>query len=50
MSDNNARWIWYHAGPGTEVEIRKGDPHDEETARIRQQLTRPPLPAERPEL
>ena len=46
----DARWIWYHAGPGTEVEIRQGSRDDEETAAIRAQLTRPPLPAQRPSL
>lgn len=46
----DARWVYYHIAPGTEVEIRKGSKDDLETAFIKKNLTRPKRPASRPKL
>lgn len=46
----DARWIFYHIAPGTDIEIREGTEDDPETAKIKEQLTRPPLPETRPAL
>ncbi|MHB1313870.1 MAG: L,D-transpeptidase [Christensenellales bacterium] len=34
----DARWIYYHLAPGTKIEIRKGSPDDEATAKVKSQL------------
>lgn len=44
----DARWIYYHIGPGARVEIRAGSKSDTATAAIKRQLTRPPAPSTRP--
>jgi hypothetical protein len=46
----DARWIYYNAAPGTEIEIRKGREDDAETALIRSQLVLPPAPEVRPSI
>ncbi|HWR23450.1 MAG TPA: L,D-transpeptidase [Feifaniaceae bacterium] len=46
----DARWIYYHIAPGTEVEIRRGSKEDLETAFIKENLTRPKRPKNRPGL
>ncbi len=46
----DARWIYYHVAPGTEVEIRRGSKEDVETAYIKRNLTRPKRPNNRPKL
>ncbi len=46
----DARWIYYHIAPGTEVEIRRGSKEDIETAFIKENLTRPKPPKNRPKL
>ncbi len=46
----DARWIYYHIAPGTEVEIRRGSKEDVETAFIKENLTRPKRPKNRPKL
>ncbi len=46
----DARWIYYNIAPGTEIEIRKGSKDDEQTASIKKQLVRAPLPKKRPNL
>lgn len=46
----DARWIFYHIAPGTEVEIREGSEDDSVCAGIKEQLTIAPLPEERPKL
>ncbi len=46
----DARWIYYHIAPGTEVEIRRGSKEDIETAFIKENLTRPKSPKNRPKL
>ena len=43
----DARFIFYHLGYGTEVEIREGDPDDSETAAIREALVLSERPEER---
>ena len=43
----DARWIWYNAAPGTEVEVRKGSSADNETAAISEQLILAQLPDKR---
>ncbi len=43
----DARFIYYHLGYGTEVEIREGDPNDTLTASIRESLILAERPAER---
>ena len=40
----DARWIYYHIAPGTQIEIREGAVDDAETAAIRAQLVLAPLP------
>lgn len=44
----DARWVYYHIGPGAKVEVRAGSKNDTATANIKRQLTRPPLPSTRP--
>ena len=46
----DARWIYYHIAPGTEVVIRRGSKDDLETAFIKKNLTRPKRPTNRPKL
>ena len=46
----DARWIFYHIAPGTEIEIREGSADDSACAKIKEQLTVAPLPEERPKL
>ncbi len=46
----DARWIYYHIAPGTEVEIRRGSKEDIETAFIKENLVRPKRPKNRPRL
>lgn len=46
----DARWIFYHIAPGTEIEIREGAEDDSACASIKEQLTIAPLPEERPKL
>lgn len=46
----DARWIFYHIAPGTEIEIREGSADDSVCAKIKEQLTIAPLPEERPKL
>ncbi|MBC8538154.1 L,D-transpeptidase family protein [Christensenellaceae bacterium NSJ-63] len=46
----DARWLFYHIAPGTDIEIREGSEEDRETAKIKEQLTRPSLPETRPTL
>lgn len=46
----DARWIYYHIAPGTEVEIRRGSKYDVETALIKENLTFPKRPKNRPKL
>ncbi len=46
----DARWLYYHIAPGTQVEIRKGSADDAATAAIKAQLTRAALPESRPNL
>lgn len=43
----DAKWMWFNIAPGTVCVIRDGDPNDEETAAIREQLKLAPLPEER---
>ena len=43
----DARWIWYHCAPDTEVEIRKGAKKDKQTVAIRKRLILAEYPAER---
>ncbi len=46
----DARFLYYHLAPGSTVEIRKGSKDDIYTAKIKEQLIRPALPKERPDL
>lgn len=46
----DARWVYYNCGPGTVVEIIRGDKHDEEAAAIKAQLVFPEKPKSRPGL
>ncbi|BDF57803.1 peptidase [Christensenellaceae bacterium] len=46
----DAKWMWYNIAPGTVCVIRAGDPNDEKTASIREQLELAPLPSERPDI
>jgi len=46
----DARWIYYHIAPGTQIEIREGSKDDAQTAAIRAQLVLAPLPEIRPDL
>ena len=46
----DARWVYYHIAPGTQIEIRRGSQEDAQTAAIKEQLIRPELPDTRPKL
>ena len=46
----DAKWMWFHIAPGTECLIRDGNPDDEETAAIREQLVLAPAPEQRPDI
>ena len=46
----DARWVYYHIAPGTQVTIRRGDKGDLVTAAIKVMLTRAKLPSRRPNL
>ncbi|OQB24877.1 MAG: putative L,D-transpeptidase YciB precursor [Firmicutes bacterium ADurb.Bin182] len=46
----DARWIYYHIAPDTEIEIRKGSEEDALTSSIRDRLTLAKLPDERQKL
>ena len=47
LTSPDARWIYYHIAPDTQIEIREGSTDDAETAAIRAQLILAPLPEER---
>lgn len=46
----DARWVYYNCGPGTVVDIIRGDKNDEEAAAIKAQLVFPEKPKRRPGL
>jgi|GEM_PF-1492651 len=46
----DARWIYYHIAPGTQIEIRGGSKSDLLTAAIKAKLTRAKVPSKRPDL
>lgn len=46
----DARWIYYHIAPGTQIVVRRGSKADAMTAAIKAQLTRAKLPSRRPDL